>query len=127
MTTNRGRVITGVTSQVMAQAVTGWALLAHLAHWPDVSIWLLAPLGAAALVPFRHDGTFRDRATGNFGAALVVGGMFWWEATLGGLEGIVGGSGFTIGLVGLLMLVSTVLFALAGAMFWVLRPESDRR
>jgi len=115
----------GALAQVLAQAISGWALVAHMAGWPDVSIWVITPLAAALLVPFRHDGSWRSRAMGNFGSAAVVGGLLWWEILVGGLEGILGGTGFTIGPVALLMLVSTVLFSLAGAMFWLMRERDD--
>ena len=85
-------------------------------------MWVIAPLVAAIAVPFRHDGSLKDRATGNFGAAIVVAGLLLWEVALGGLKD--GGLGF--GLVATLMLVSTVLFCIAGAFFWILR-EGDRR
>jgi hypothetical protein len=113
--------MTGALAQVLAQAMAAWSLVAHAARWPDVSIWVLAPLAAAMLVPFRHDGTLRNRATGNFGAAVIVAGLLWWEVLLDGLDGILGGAGLGLGTVALLMLVSTVLFTVAGAMFWVAR------
>lgn len=121
----RGQVITGALAQVLGQAMAAWALVAHAARWPEVSVWVLAPLGAAMLVPFRHDGTLRNRATGNFGAAVIVAGLLWWEVLLDGFDGILGGNGFGLGAVALLMLVSTVLFTLAGAMFWVARMGED--
>ncbi|MDH3271980.1 MAG: hypothetical protein OEN56_11640 [Gemmatimonadota bacterium] len=119
---NRG-VLAAALAQMLGQAVTAWALLAHAAGWPEVSIWVVVPLVAAIAVPFRHDGSFRDRATSNFAAAIVASGILWWEVILGGLDGLLGGSGPTLGLVGLLLLVSTVLFSVAGGVFWVLRSE----
>lgn len=124
-TTGR-RTLAGALAQVLAQATSAWALVAHVAGWPDVSIWVVTPLAAALLVPFRHDGSWRSRAMGNFGSAAVVGGLLWWEILVGGLEGIVDGTGFTIGPVALLMLVSTILFSLAGAMFWLLRERDGQ-
>jgi hypothetical protein len=111
-----------IAAQILGQAVAGWSLLAHVVDWNNASVWVIAPLVAAIAVPFRHDGSLRDRATGNFGAAIVVAGLLIWEVALGGLAN--GGLGF--GLVATLMLVATVLFSLAGAFFWVLR-EADRR
>lgn len=116
-----GRTMTASAAQVTAQALTAWALIAHLAGWPEVSVWVVTFLLAAALVPFRHDGSRRDRAAGNFGASLAVGGFLWWEILTGGLRFINGGDGSVIGAEGMLMLAATVLFSVAGAMFWVTR------
>lgn len=116
----------GALAQIGGQTLTSWALLAHLASWPDVSIWVAAPLVAAIAVPFRHDGSARDRATSNFGAAVVASGILWWEVLLGGLDGLLGGTGPKLGPVALLLLVSTVLFTLAGALFWLRRKGRDR-
>ena len=124
MATGRGTLVAGALAQILGQAVAAWSLVAHAARWPDVSIWVLAPMGAAMLVPFRHDGTLRNRATGNFGAAVIVAGLLWWEVLLDGFDGILGGTGIGLGAVAVLMLASTVLFTLAGAMFWVAREES---
>ena len=107
--------------QIVAQALTGWTLVAHVAGWPVVSLWVVAFLITAAIVPFRHDGTLRDRAAGNFGAALALSSFMWWEVLTGGFESIIGGVGFGLGLEALLMLVATVLFSVAGALFWLLR------
>lgn len=116
----------GALAQILGQTLTSWALVAHVAAWPEVSIWVVVPLVAAIVVPFRHDGSPRDRAIGNFGAAVVASGILWWEVVLDGLDGLLGGAGPTLGPVALLLLVSTVLFTLAGAMFWLRREEADR-
>jgi len=117
------KVMAAAAAQILGQALTSWGVLVHVAGWPDVSVWVIAPLVAAILVPFRHDGSLRDRATSNFGAAIVVAGIMWWELIEGGLDGILGGAGFTIGPVAMLLLTATVLFTIAGAVFWVLREE----
>ena len=109
-------------AQISGQVLTGCTLMAHLAG-PDVSVWVIAYLGAAILVPFRHDGSLRDRATGNFGAGVVVAGFLWWEILTRGLDGLLGGSGPTLGAEALMLLAATVLFTVAGAMFWLLREE----
>ena len=111
-------------AQILAQTLTSWALLAHVVAWPDVSVWVGVPLVAAIVVPFRHDRTLHDRALANFAAAVVASGILWWEILLGGLDGLLGGTGPTLGPVALLLLASTVLFALAGGLFW-LRREDD--
>lgn len=119
-----GRTAGALSAQILGQVLTGWTLVAHVSGWPDVSIWVVVFLLAAALVPFRHDGSFRDRAAGNFGAALVVAGFLWWEVLLGGLDSIIGGGGFSLGLEAMLLLSASVLFSVAGALFWVLRGGS---
>lgn len=124
MGTERGRMLAGVSAQGLGQALAGWATLAHLTEWPDISIWVLVPLIGAALAPFRHDGSIRDRATINFGAAVLVAGLTSWELSIGGLEGIFGG-GFRLGVSATLMLAASVLFSLAGAMFWLSRDSGS--
>lgn len=119
----RAKVMAGASAQVLAQATASWSLVIHFLDWQNASVWIAAPLVAAIVVPFRHDGSLRDRATSNFGAALVVAGLMWWEVLFGGLDGLIGGGGFNLGVVAMLLIVSTVMFATAGAMFWLLRQE----
>ena len=114
------RVMGAVGAQIFGQICTALTLVAHVAGWPDVSIWVVVFLLAAAVVPFRHDGSFRDRAAGNFGAGVVLSGFLWWEVLFGGLEGILGGGGFRLGVEAMLMLTASVLFSVAGALFWTL-------
>ncbi|MDX1646820.1 MAG: hypothetical protein R3304_06735 [Longimicrobiales bacterium] len=116
--------IAGALAQVLAQTLASWALLMHLVAFPDVSIWVIVPLMAAIAVPFRHDGTFRDRALANFAAAVVASGILWWEVLLSGLDGLLGGTLPSPGPVLLLLLAGTVLFTLAGALFWLRRNEA---
>ena len=123
MEMTKGRLLAGAAAQLMAQALTGWSVLAHIAGWPDISIWVVVPLVAAMLVPFRHNGSIRDRATTNFAASVVIAGVMWWEVAFGGLDGILGGGGFSFGAVGGLTLVATVLFTLAGGLFWLMREQ----
>ena len=121
----RGRMKGAGLAQILAQVLTGWALVAHVAGWPDVSVWVVASLVAAALVPFRHDGSLRDRAAGNFGAGIVPAGFFWWEVLNNGLEWMLGEGGLELGVLGMLMLAATVLFSLAGALFWTMREIGE--
>ena len=122
--TTRAQITAGISAQILGQVLTGCALLAHLVDWQNISVWVVAPLVAAAIVPFRHDGSLHDRAVGNFGAASVVAGFFAWELAFGGLDGLLGGgvlpfnAAFTF-----LTLASAVLFADAGAAFWLLRED----
>ncbi len=124
MRMSTGRLlVAGGLAQVLAQVLTAWTLVAHVAGWPEVSIWVVTFLVAAIVVPFRHDGSLKDRAAGNFGAGLVISGFLWWEIIAGGLEGVLGGAGFTLGAEAMMMLAATVLFIVAGAMFWLMREE----
>jgi hypothetical protein len=122
----RGTITAALLAQVGAQALTAWAILAHLAEWPEVSIWVVLPMGAAMLVPFRHDGSLRDRAVGNFGSASVVAGMMLWEVLAGSVDGILGGTAPSVGAFTLLTLVASVLFSAAGAGFWLHREDAGR-
>lgn len=114
-------------SQILAQTLTSWALLAHITDWENFSPFVAVPLIAAIAVPFRHDGTARDRALANFGAAVVASGILWWEILLGALDGLTGGPGSALGTISLLLLVATVLFALSGGLFWLRRDDGEAR
>jgi hypothetical protein len=111
-------------SQILAQTLTSWALLAHVVDWSRASIFVAVPLVAAIAVPFRHDGSARDRALGNFAAAVVVSGILWWEVLLDALDGLIGDGGVALGPTSLLLLVGTVLFTVAGGLFWVRRDRT---
>ena len=120
---SKERLLAGGIAQVLGQALTAWALISHLTGWPEVSIWVVTFLVAAILVPFRHDGSLKDRAAGNFGAGIVIAGFLGWEVIIGGFEGVLGGTGFVLGAEAMMMLAATVLFVVAGAMFWLMREE----
>ncbi len=68
----------------------------------------------------------RDRAAGNFGASLLITGFVVWDVLLGGLDSILGGGGFGGGVEILLTLTSSVLFTIAGALFWLMQREEAR-
>lgn len=112
-------------SQILAQTLTSWAIVAHVVAWHRTSLFVIVPLLAAVVVPFRHKRTPRDRALGNFAAAVVVSGVLWWEVLLDALDGLIGGGGVGLGPTSLLLLVSTVLFTMAGGLFWLRRKEED--
>jgi len=122
---SKERLLAGGLAQGLGQALTAWALLAHLTGWPEVSIWVVAFLLAAILVPFRHDGSLKDRATGNFGAGIVIAGFLGWEIIIDGFEGVLGGNGFVLRAESMMMLAATVLFVVAGTMFWLMRDETS--
>lgn len=119
MAVSNGRLMGAIAAQILGQAIAGWGLVAHIVDWQNASVWVVTPLVAAIAAPFRHDGSLRDRAVGNFGAATVIAGLLLWEVALAGLND----AGVSFGLVATLMLVASVLFSLAGAFFWVLREE----
>ena len=121
MAVRNGPLMGAIAAQVLGQAVAGWGLLAHMMDWRNASVWVVVPLVAAIAVPFRHDGSLRDRAAGNFGAAVVIAGLLAWEVALGDLNN----GGVELGIVATLMLVSTVLFCVAGTFFWVLHGEKS--
>ena len=121
--TLRGKLTVGMYSQILAQVLTACALVAHLLQGSEISVWVVAPLVAAAFVPFRHDGSPKDRATGNFAAAWIVAGIFAWEAMLGGLGLLPGGTPLVSGAFVLFTLAASVLFTGAGAAFWTARAR----
>ncbi|MDX1493341.1 MAG: hypothetical protein R3253_04725 [Longimicrobiales bacterium] len=114
-------------SQILAQTLASWALLGHLADWESASPFVALPLLAAIVVPFRHNGSARDRAMVNFGAAIAASGILWWEVLVDLLDGLTGEPGAALGAVSLLLLASTVLFTLAGGLFWLLRDRPSAR
>ena len=125
--TTRSQITAGLSAQILGQILTGCALLAHLLDWPEVSVWVVAPLAVAAIVPFRHDGSLHDRAVGNFGAASVVAGFFAWEVMIGGVDGLLGGGlGSLNGPFTLTTLAAAVLYSGAGAAFWLHREDRRR-
>ena len=123
MAVRNGVLVGAIAAQALGQAVAGWGLMAHVVDSRNSSPRVVVPLVASIAVPFRHDGSFRDRATGNFSAAVVLAGLLAWEVALGVLTN----GGLELGLVATLMLVSTVLFCVAGTFFWVLRGEKSHR
>ncbi len=114
----RSRQTAAVTAQVAAQALTAWSAVFAFTGGGEFSIWFFAPLLAAFVVPLRHDGTVRDRATGNFGAAVLVAGIFWWELLFGLLNRFGPGEGTIWDPATMFLLTAAVLFALAGGLFW---------
>ena len=119
------RTRAAILAQIMAQALTAWALLLHLTRFPDVSAIGLASLVAALGVPLRHDGSHQDRATCNFGAGILVSATLWWALIMGGVD-YWNGLSPQLGMGALCMLVSAVLHSLAGAMFWTSREDAPR-
>jgi len=114
----------GTLAQTLGQTMASWALLAYVGQWDDASIWVVVPLVAAIAVPFRHDGSERDRALTNFAAAAVLSGVLWWELLSDVLDGLVGDGGASLGAVSTLLLAACVLFTLAGGLFWIRREDT---
>jgi hypothetical protein len=111
-------------AQILGQAMTAWAGVFGFFTIESMSIWLIAPLFAAFVVPFRHDGSARDRAMSNFGAAIAVAGVFWWELLFGVMDGLLGTGGGLDAPFVLMMLTAAVLYSLAGGIFWINRELS---
>ncbi len=111
------RITIAIGAQILAQALTGWSIVFAILNAGDIPIWLVAPLLAAAVVPLRHNGSFRDRAVSKVGASVTVGGVMWWEVIEGFLDGFMGG-GQTTAPYALIMVGATVLFGVAGGLFW---------
>ena len=110
-------------SGIMAQALTAWALVMLIPSWNWISAVLLL---TALLVPFRTDGTNRDRAISNFSSGLVLWGVLTTHALDSLLDRFLSGSGSPLlAPLDLLLLTAMVLFVFAGAFYWVEREERD--
>ena len=119
------RVYAASAAQILAQALTAWAVVMSFLGGGEVSVWVVVPLIAAGVVPFRHDGSLKDRAIANFGASVTMGGVVWWEA-IAGLMGGIGGSGGALQTpYVLIMLTASALFTFAGAFFWTMREDGS--
>jgi len=112
-----GKAFAAQAAQVLAQALTAWAvLLSFMNGSPDI---FTAAFGLTALLlPLRHNGSSRDRATNCFGASLALASVIGFSLIMG----LVGGG---IATETLLLLTATVLFSLAGGLHWVRRDEDD--
>lgn len=112
-----GKAFAAQAAQVLAQALTAWAVLISFMNGrPDVFIATFAL--TAVLLPLRHNGSSRDRATNCFGASLALASVIGFSLIMG----LVGGG---IATETLLLLTATVLFSLAGGLHWVRRDEDD--
>jgi len=112
-----GKAFAAEAAQISAQALTAWAvLLSFMNGRPD--IFTVAFALTAFLLPLRHDGSNRDRATSCFGASLALASVIGFSLIMG----LVGGGVRTETL---LLLTATVLFSLAGGLHWIRRHEDD--
>ena len=81
-------------------------------------------LFTALIVPFRTDGTHRDRAISNFSSGLVLWGVLSTHALDSLLDRVLRGSGSPLlTSFGLVVLTATVLFVFAGAFYWIHRDD----
>ena len=119
------RIRGALLAQVLAQALTAWALVLHFLVGAEASLLHVVMLIGAGVVALRHDGSFRDRATSNFGAALLTASALWWNVIMGSIDGITGnGPWFTPDTP--LLLVAAVLFSVAGGLFWTTHEGGER-
>lgn len=118
---NEGRRRAARSSSIAAQALTAWALVMLIPSWNWISgVFLLTAL----LVPFRTDGTHRDRAISNFSSGLVLWGVLSTHALDSLLDRFLrGGVGQILTPLHLLLLTATVLFMFAGAFYWIHRDD----
>lgn len=122
----KSRYLAAGMAQVLAQALTAWAVVISFMTDGEVSVWVVVPLAVAAVVPFRHDGSMHDRAVANFGASITMGGVVFWEAIASFLGGFGGAGGALQGPFVMMLLTSTALFTFSGGFFWTLREEAER-
>jgi len=107
-------------AQAFAQVLTVWAFVLAVMSRPGFgleSVFMLAYVALAVVLPLRNDGTSRDKAVCCFAASMVLASALALQ-----LWGIV--TGFTLTPVQALTLTSAVLFSLAGGLHWV-RREAD--
>jgi len=102
-------------AQLSAQSLTGVALALTLL---SADVFNAMFLVAALVVTFRRDGSANDGAISNFAAAMLVSGGILQSLLGSVIDPDAGAAGSTAAL---LLLVSTVLFAFAGAFFWLQR------
>ena len=112
-----GKAFAAEAAQMIAQALTAWAvLLSFMNGAPDI---FTAAFGLTAfLLPLRHNGSSRDRATNCFSASLALASVIGFSLIMG----LVGGG---VSTETLLLLTATVLFSLAGGLHWIRRHEDD--
>lgn len=109
------RTLAARLAQMLAQTLTGWALLIHVMGG-EVSVFTVAFAVTAFSLPLRHDGSLRDQAKNCFSASLVL-------ASLIGLEFMMSLLGGGLATEALLLLTATVLFSLAGGLYWIRRDD----
>ena len=110
-----GRTLAPRLAQMIAQALTGWALLIHVMGG-EISVFTVAFAVTAFALPLRHDGSARDKATSCFGASLVL-------ASLLGLTLMMSLLGGGLSTEDMLLLTATVLYSLAGGLYWIRRDD----
>ena len=114
-----GRRLAARSSGILAQALTAWALVMLVPSGGWITGLLLF---TALIVPFRTNGTRRDRAISNFSSGLVLWGVLTTHALDSLLDRFLRGSGSPLlTAVDLVLLTATVLFVFAGAFYWLER------
>ena len=118
---DEGRRRAARSSGIAAQALTAWALVMLIPSGNWISgVFLFTAL----VVPFRTDGTHRDRAISNFSSGLVLWGVLATHALDSLLDRFLRGSvSPLLTPLDLLLLTATVLFVFAGAFYWIHRNE----
>ena len=111
------------SSGIVAQALTAWGLVMVVPSGNWISGLFLF---TALIVPFRSDGTHRDRAISNFSSGLVLWGVLATHAFDSVLDRFLsGGSGPILTPLALVLLTATALFVFAGAFYWIGREERN--
>ena len=118
---SEGRRRAARSSGILAQALTAWALVMLMPSGNWISALFLF---TALIVPFRTDGTLKDRAISNFSSGLVVWGVLTTQALDRLFDGFLrGGPSPLLTPHDLLLLTATVLFVFAGAFYWIHRDD----
>jgi hypothetical protein len=122
--TQGSRLLSAKLAQALAQALTGWAVLAHLFGSSEISPFVVFFAVTAVAVPMKRAVGDRAAAVACFSSGLLTSGLVVTEVLTAGFDFVLGGfGGFSIGLFEMLLLAASVLFAFAGAFYWIGQAE----
>lgn len=112
-----GRTFAARAAQISAQALTAWALWVHVLGG-ELDVFTLFFGAAAFALPLRRHRTSRDRAMTCFGASIALSWLIGFKVIMG----LVGQGMSTLTI---LLLTATVLFSVAGGLFWIRDEDED--
>ena len=113
-----GRTFAARTALALAQALTAWGMAAHVVGPGDLSPFVVGFAMAALAVTLRRSTTSRGRGLACFSAGALVAGLLLGALVESGLL-LLGGAGLdALPVAELILVVASVLFALAGALYW---------
>ena len=110
-------------ARALAQGVTAWSVGLHLLSPGQASPWLVVFAAVALAVTLRRARTFRSHAAASFGAATLVAGVVAGWLADAGLLLLTGSGRVELPVTYLLLTAAAVLYATAGAFFWLMRED----